>query len=387
MRRTHNILSIVVITLGALCVSALSLKAVPMPFFWIGLIWAGALLGVLFCLPRTYARARVILWNVAVVAALFAAAEAYLSLNEPSPPTYSDRYFKGDVLGWVPIKGVRAHSTRSKAGVPLYDVTYTIDQNGLRIAPPVSKEQPVGCILFFGDSFTFGEGLQDNETMPYQVGLQSQGRYRTFNFGFHGYGPHQMLAAIETGFVHRVVDCTPRYAVYLALPDHVARAAGKVNYGNHAPRYQFDPDGTVRLVGNFEREKQTSSGVRGALRRQFAKSAIYRLIANREQRVSDDDVRLTLAIVRRSRDLLAADYPDIKFNMILWEVGEADHPVYQEMLDGFRKLDIPTHPVWEILPGFTLGFSKYSLGSYDWHPNALADRLLANYVLTKIVAE
>jgi hypothetical protein len=80
-----------------------------------------------------------------------------------------------------------------------------------------------------------------------------------------------------------------------------------------------------------------------------------------------------------------AEYPGIQFHVILWDVWEPDHAVYQALLEGFRKLDLPTHTVWDILPGFQLRFSKYSLDRYDWHPNALADRLLANYVLTKIV--
>ena len=64
----------------------------------------------------------------------------------------------------------------------LHNVTYTTESNGLRVAPPWRKNDLAGTVLFFGCSFTFGEGLNDSETLPYQVGIQSGGRYRTLNF-------------------------------------------------------------------------------------------------------------------------------------------------------------------------------------------------------------
>ena len=143
-----------------------------------------------------------------------------------------------DVLGWAPAKGIEAHAF--KAGPPglfhgpsgvLFDVDYTIDSSGLRVAPSWRKDDLTGTVLFFGCSFTFGEGLKDNETLPYQVGVQSRGRYRTFNFAFEAYGPNQMLAQIEHGMVQRVVDTTPQYAFYVAIPIHVWRVAGRDAWG------------------------------------------------------------------------------------------------------------------------------------------------------------
>jgi hypothetical protein len=56
----------------------------------------------------------------------------------------------------------------------------------------------------FGCSFTFREGVEDREAMPYLVGELS--KYIVYNFGFHGYGAHQMLSALEYGIVDRIVD-------------------------------------------------------------------------------------------------------------------------------------------------------------------------------------
>jgi hypothetical protein len=380
------------LTFVALTLSVLSLKAMPMPFVWIGLVWAFALFAAIVCLRRPWSPALVfLLFNGGVIAAAFAAAEAYLLIHEaesPESPRYSSEYpVKDDVLGSAPVRGVKVRATKFERGVIVYDVTYTIDSTGLRVASPVKNGKPAGCILFFGDSFTFGEGLQDTETLPYQVGLQSGGQYQTFNFGFHGYGPHQMLAEIQKGLVNQIVDCQPDYAIYQALPHHVARVAGKVSFGKHAPRYQLDPDGTVSFGGHFDDEKEISSLLGDELRWQLGKSAIYRMLERQDRDVSEEDIRLLLSIVRRSNDLLAVDYPGIKFHVILWDRGgKNENTIYRKLQDGFSQMNIPIHLVEDILPGYTLDSSKYWLSTSDKHPNALADRILASYVLAKIVS-
>src|SRR5580700_8970859 len=95
------------------------------------------------------------------------------------------------------------------------------------VAPSYSKNDLARTIVFLGCSYAFGSGLEDNETLPYQLGVQSAGRYRTFNFSFEGYSPAQMLAQIEHGIVRRVVDGSPQYAYYIAIPHHVWRVAGR----------------------------------------------------------------------------------------------------------------------------------------------------------------
>jgi hypothetical protein len=138
----------------------------------------------------------------------------------------------------------------------IYDVKYTIDREGLRIAPAWRKDTLAGSVLFFCDSFTFGSGLNDDETLPYQVGVQSEGRYRTFNFAVGGYGPNHMLAAIEHGMVRRIVDTPASHAFYTVVARHVWRVAGLDAWTNHVfPRYALDADGTVHAAGFFEERK------------------------------------------------------------------------------------------------------------------------------------
>jgi hypothetical protein len=382
-------LRLAVVAVTALAFSAFSIKALPVPFVWVGITWACAFVVAALLLPRPWSRYRAwffLFFNAAAVALLFTAGEVYLLLNERPPVRYSDQYFLEDgVLGTVPVKGHQVRASRSHHGRQLYDVTYTIDADGLRVAPPVNAAT-TGCILFFGDSFTFGEGLEDTQTLPYEVGIQSRGRYQTYNFGFHGYGPHQMLAEIEHGLVSHAVKCRPDVAIYGALADHAFRAAGKVAYGLHGPRYQLTSDGGVRATGRFDDDQPPAASRLARIRSHLRKSALFRLLADRVQPVTPQETDLVFAIVKRSKDLLSAIYPGIRFHVILWRVMPEEQAVYEEMERGFAKLNLPIHRVEDILPGYTLGAKSlpYVIDAEELHPNAHANRVLADYVLTHI---
>jgi hypothetical protein len=108
------------------------------------------------------------MFNAAVGVAGFSISETYLSLHETERPIYSDSYFvDDDVLGTAPIK---KNTGGFEHGKLIYDVTDTIDEKELRIAPPVQAVGPDGSVLFFGCSFTFGEGVRDREALPYSGG-------------------------------------------------------------------------------------------------------------------------------------------------------------------------------------------------------------------------
>ena len=92
--------------------------------------------------------------------------------------------------------------------------------------------------------------------MPYQVSRKTHGIYRVYNFGFHGYGPHQMLSALEHSLVEGIVECVPQYAIFQALVSHVSRSAGSASWEQHGPKYILGKDGQVHYVGSFDQRVQ-----------------------------------------------------------------------------------------------------------------------------------
>jgi len=375
------------LSIAVLAFSAFALKTLPLPFVWMGLSWAGAFFAAILGLKAPWSRA--VVFNCGFLCAGLAAVEAYVALHPRPAPMYSGGSYKvwDDVLGYAPRKGTLTHASRTDGKGLLYDVTYTIDSNGLRVSPPWQKDHVAGTVLFFGCSFTYGEGLRDQETLAYQVGTQSGGRYRTFNFGFHGYGPHQMLAELEHGMVRRIVDTTPRHAIYTAIPNHVVRTAGRVKYGKHAPRYRLDAQGNAYQAGHFDDDPAPTSVLSPEVRWQLSKSAVYTTIAGLDnQQPTDDDIRLLLGVVRKSQELLTTEYPGLQFHVVLWPgVVPSEEPTYEKLRASFRQMGVSLHLVEDILPHFEANGAKYLLGGDDRHPNALANRMLAEYLLTNVL--
>jgi len=89
-------------------------------------------------------------------------------------------------LGWKPKPGVGRHYHKG-----LFDVRYSIDSDGLRTMPKVSR--PVSNTYFFGDSFTFGHGVADDATYAYLIAKRYSSKgIAMHNAGVMGYGMTQI---------------------------------------------------------------------------------------------------------------------------------------------------------------------------------------------------
>jgi hypothetical protein len=398
----YNARKLLIGTVTGVVISGLCLKVRTAPFVWFWLVWACALVAMLFCVRDSWPRA--LFFNAAIVTLLLAAIEAYYCLVERELPTYSTEFYtKDELLGWAPRKSTRTRTTRYHHGRLLFDVAYTSDANGLRVSPPRGEAPRTGTVLFFGCSYAFGHGLDDDRALPYQVETKSGGRCRTFNFGVGAYGPHQMLALVESGRVRRIVASSPRYAIYEAIPHHVQRVAGRTSWGKDGPQFHLDADGTPRMYGHFDEMgtalaffeslgRRTCPKFVSAVLRQLSKSAFYRKQTSADAAIEPGDVRLYMGVVGRSRDLLMTDYPGLEFHVILWPDEITGNPtVYRELLNGFRQLNIPVHRVEDIVSGCNVDArrrdqTRYLIAPTDPHPNAFANRVLAEYVVTRVLS-
>lgn len=215
-------------------------------------------------------RARALWFNLGFALLLGAGATAHLTgVFAPPPPatappagsqvTFEGSYVgpfyfhKHPLFGKAPKPGVH-DSVKRLDGEALYNATYTIDDLGLRQtkSPLADGVQNASLALFFGDSFMFGEGVQDDETLPAQFVAQSNGTFQGMNFGFHGYGPQQMAVAVESFFLDFALrGRTPARAYYNCLPDHVLRLKGVQSHTWDYPRYILGADGRAHFDGYF----------------------------------------------------------------------------------------------------------------------------------------
>ena len=75
-------------------------------------------------------------------------------------------------------------------------VVYT-DENGFRIGATTDTDATLALALVLGDSFTFGHGVNYDESFVGLLAAAPNRRYRFINAGVGGYGPSQYLAVLE----------------------------------------------------------------------------------------------------------------------------------------------------------------------------------------------
>ena len=352
------------------------------------LVFVLGIWGVLLVL-RGIVRARrgrggALAFNLGFLCLALAAAEAWVGLSSGIPkhmvrtPTRAAYVEDHPDLGYVPLPDRASRFTAVSEGDEIYDVTYTIGANGLRVAPPLSTPHPEGSVLCFGCSFTFGSGLDDDQTIPWQLEQDLGGNLRVYNFGFSGYGPHQMLANIESGRVEAIVEFPPRHVLYLAIPDHARRVAGAAVHDRRGPRYVLEADGSVRREGTFHdvREKVWRKRLFQFLNHSHLGQAITRRLGR-----SEGSVELMAAVVAAARDATAARWPEAAFEVLLWD----DHPGPSEAVErALIERGIPVTRVSALLPGFAEAPQRFRLHRVDEHPSAAAAAAIAAALSTRM---
>jgi hypothetical protein len=76
-------------------------------------------------------------------------------------------------------------------GSQIYDVSYSIDTEGMRTTP-AGKGSGAAPVFFFGDSFTFGEGVSNGQTLAAAFARVTE--HGTVNFGVPGVWPSPHVA-------------------------------------------------------------------------------------------------------------------------------------------------------------------------------------------------
>lgn len=316
--------------------------------------------------------ARGLLISGSIVFAMLAAADLYFRAgDEPMLKTdsHSPGYHGSDaVLGkrTPPPGAYNVTSHLKETGKVIYDVTYTIGADGFREtegAPPGAE-----TVVFFGGSFTYGDGVEDQETFPAQFSRALDHRYHIINTGFGGYGPHQMLRLLETGRVEKATKGPVVAAYYLMIQDHLKRAVGLHRWNLKSPRYFFDNQGTLQpgglysdtFIASFLAELEAQRGLAGRLER-----ILSDILMPRKTRID-----LAAAIIVRSAELIRQKYGIELYCLIFdthWQPSDLSM-LERKLRDGGVKFLRVSDFVPDLSPS-----SIHILPGIEHHPNAAFD--------------
>jgi hypothetical protein len=325
-------------------------------------------------------------WGLAVIVNLGAAVVAALAFGawqrSQAPQSAANVPGKGggeafyelvDDVGFIPRANARMTRAEAEGHRTINDAVYTIGPDHFRVVPK-AIENADACVLLFGDSFTFGAGVSDEETYAAQMVMQSGGRVAIQNFAVGGWGPHQFLAGLQSGRFQRAVRCKPTDAVFLMIPSLIWRANGVTNpWDTNGPRYRLDADGRPVRDGKLGDPDPYN------WRRWIGLDPISKREAS----------WLARAVVVEAMGELKQLYPGIRTHFISYRVASwSDSGFNSEDLaafeDSLEPAGIMALPLETIIPRYRYAQRDYVLDPTDLHPNARAHRLIAEFILREI---
>ncbi len=259
----------------------------------------------------------------------------------------------------------------------LYDVVYSINDAGLRVTPTHADAKI--AIAFLGCSFTFGDGLNDAQTFPWQVGEKLGAQYQVFNFGKSGFGANSVFANLQEN-----MQLLQKYEhvifFYTIIEDHQRRVV-------LGPRYVLENGVAVRKGDN---EPQKLFGSNESLEKWVKRSYLFKKIDVPLKAMfspmgnEKDRVDLTYALIESMQKEILQKFPESSFTVVAWPPGA------MEMLADLPKnITLIDAEPW--LPEYALEHnkkdSKYVLRpAVDSHPTAYANSLVSD-ALVKLILE
>ncbi len=373
-----------------LCLSYLIIDQVERySYLYVSALWIVTCFSLFFVVgkPNTKLRLCILYTGCAFIA--FGLAELFFSGLIQIKKTVYNNFAKTEVVSGSQIKSHpilgKKTSENSKyierryAGEELvFSYTHTTNEFGWRNVTGkdslISKE----AVLFFGCSYTYGLGVEDDETTASQLQSSVGSEYSVFNFAGNGYGPHQMLAILENDLEEEAIaDKRPRVAIFQALQDHLSRITGEAVWDLQGPNYELTENNELVYSGAFNTQ------VKAGFKKLVAKSFLLRRIFLGQTQISDHEIDLMAHIVKNSSDLFEEKY-DGKFYVILWEEKVRGKENYQKLYEKLVELGLTVIEIKDILPDYYPQSPTYFIEG-DNHPNAHAYHLISEYIKQNIL--
>lgn len=266
--------------------------------------------------------------------------------------------YQKSFLGFQPLPGKQNHLIVSN-GKKLINSTYTIGNDGFRKTPLFKNNPKNTYVNFYGGSFVFGWGLNDNETLPYFMQNYFD-NWNIKNYGVSGYGAHQMLAQISKdkktiGDINFLITHNP----------HIPRSACKLDYSFGTPKYIINNENKIIRSG-FCNNLFFLKGIQlpkifGSI---INRSEIKRLLDKyflRKSKYTSNSIKIYTSIIKKINEKILSENKFFFVGYIENDLTKID----QIVLNDLRKNKIN-------LIDLTLdNTDNYKL--YDGHPNKKAN--------------
>jgi hypothetical protein len=282
------------------------------------------------------------------------------------------------IMGFRPLPNSEVVATASWDGETIYRRTYHFDGEAARVTPAAPAN--ADTYLFLGDSFTFGQGLLDEEAVAAQFAKANDYKVRAVNLGVPGYGPNHLLRLFDSGLLERYAKQPVKAVVTWIIPAQLARVTGDGSWLGSSPRYVLE-NGVLRHTGSFNEYRLFNpiAGARYLLGEQFA----FIDAIGRKQR-QDEQIELFVAIMTRLQQyarekfnaplIVIYSWPDEHAKEGAWGGSVVTQPELVSVLSRLRRAGMQLIAVDRLT--WMYDVSKILI-PHDGHPNAFSNELIA----------
>ncbi len=244
--------------------------------------------------------------------------------------------------GWILHPNARSTERTGE-----FTATYTIDATGHRVTPP-PREHPKATVVFVGDSFTFGVGVNDSEPYSSVLAAQYWRDVSVVNAGVDGWGLTQMYQTVVDTLARKPL---PTMIVVAMISDDLYRSYLRGPVEPAVKRQLEFVDGALILRDVTEGQ---------------APAAVDEELKAKELAIN----RWMLGAMNR-----ACEEKHVELAVLLFADAEKYSP---DWIYDLGAQHIPTVDLTRV---------EYERFQHDGHPNAAGHRRLAEAVSKSIIAD
>lgn len=284
---------------------------------------------------------------------------------------------KKKLVGYGPIEdsSFQVTSIRKNNDSTIYNVTYSF-ANGRRVVPN-NNDTSNNNLFIVGCSHAFGDGLNDNQTLPYFINKHANQKYHIYNHAFSSYGTHQALKIVENKILSHanLSNAENNCVIYSFIPSHFERAAGYKIWNVHDPYYEVENNQLI-YKGSFDENRLFKSNflVKGT-KKVWRSSQLYKSLFT--PTVNQNDIIRVVQLIKQMSLLLSKK--NIRFIVLLSQSDleyDDEHILYEEL----KTYNIEHYFATSIIKDLEKNTEKYIIIG-DGHPNEKYNDKIAAYLI------
>lgn len=141
--------------------------------------------------------------------------------------------------------------------------TVTTDKYSRRITHDIKSQEPKRSqyAVFFGCSLIFGDGISDDETLPY-IFERDNSQYQSYNYALPGSAPNIFLYFLSQRNLSQELDQSSGNVFYFYQTGHIQRANHHISIMSFSwptPRYKWNDQNMLELDTSFSLKNEITS--------------------------------------------------------------------------------------------------------------------------------